>query len=244
MRPAPAGSARGWGGEGDAFLILFMPIRPKGNLEVAREQPGGVLDPASYTGPIHVLLVCTGNLCRSPMAEGLLRRRRADTSGIEVSSAGLIAGGRLATSEAVAVMAERGIDISAHRSRELSPALIRGADLVIGMARRHVREVGVLDPPALARTFTLKELARRSAADGRPRAGEDVASYLHRLSQDRDDDELLGDDAQDDVADPLGYPIDVYRRTADQLDTLIDRVVERVLGPLTAGAATGDVPSA
>lgn len=83
------------------------------------------------------------------MAEALLRRR-LEAAGIpaRVHSAGLLPGGRPATADGVAVMAARGLDTSAHVSRQLTRDLVAGADLVIGMAREHVREAVVLEPAA------------------------------------------------------------------------------------------------
>ncbi len=85
-----------------------------------------------------------------------------------VSSAGLHPGGRPATDHGIAAMADRGFDLVGHRSRQLDADLLEGADVVIAMAREHVREVAVLDQDALRRTFTLKELVRAAEAQGSP----------------------------------------------------------------------------
>src|SRR5689334_22069461 len=108
---------------------------------------------------IEILMVCTGNTCRSPMAAALLGRRLVE-AGIAavVTSAGLLFDGKPATDHGLAVMADRGLDTSGHRSRKLRPDLLAGADLVIGMARSHVREaVALAGPDLLRRAFTLKE---------------------------------------------------------------------------------------
>ncbi len=88
---------------------------------------------------IEILMLCTGNTCRSPMAAALLARR-LDEAGVKavVSSAGLLFDGKPATDHGQAVMADRGIDTSGHRSRKLRPEILTGADIVIGMARSHV----------------------------------------------------------------------------------------------------------
>jgi len=84
---------------------------------------------------VTVLFVCTGNICRSPMAEGLLRARLADRGvSAEVQSAGLTFDDREATREAIAVAARAGIDISNHRSRIVDGALINASALEIGRA--------------------------------------------------------------------------------------------------------------
>lgn len=78
-----------------------------------------------------ILVVCVGNICRSPMAEGLLRERLAN---VAVASAGIGAlSGRAADPYAVAVLRDRGIDISAHRARQIAEWMCRQADLILVM---------------------------------------------------------------------------------------------------------------
>lgn len=85
-----------------------------------------------------ILLVCTGNTCRSPMAEGLLRAlARERGQAVEVLSAGLCADGSPASPQAVAVMAERGIDISRHVSHPVTPELCAAADVIGVMSAGH-----------------------------------------------------------------------------------------------------------
>jgi protein-tyrosine-phosphatase len=91
--------------------------------------------------PYHVLMVCTGNICRSPMAAGLLRHYLpADLKArIQVSSAGTHAlRGHQAHEHAVAEMARLGIDISDHRARQITREIARSADLILVMETAHV----------------------------------------------------------------------------------------------------------
>jgi len=91
-----------------------------------------------------ILMICTGNICRSPMAEGLLRRMLSESGQTDyaVSSAGTHAlHGQPAEAPAVAVMASRGIDISAHRARRLNKRMLKAADLVLVMEEMHLRFV-------------------------------------------------------------------------------------------------------
>jgi protein-tyrosine phosphatase len=160
------------------------------------------------------------------MAEGLLRTRLA-AAGIPatVGSAGLLPGGSPATGHAVAVTAARGIDIARHRSRTLTGHLARTTPLIIGMARRHVREAVVTYGALIERTFTLKELVRRGEKVGPRRTTEPVSSWLVRVGAGRVVSDLLGDDELDDVADPIGRPRAEYEATIAELDDLITRLV-------------------
>jgi protein-tyrosine phosphatase len=163
------------------------------------------------------------------MAEVLLRRH-LDDAGVmaTVSSAGLYEGGVPATDHGVATMADRGLDLSGHRSRALDEDMLLHADLVIAMARVHVREAAVLLPDALRRTFTLKELARGAAAVGERGAHEPVDVWLSRIAADRTPAALLGvgHDDELDVADPVGRGRGEYETTADLLDRLLGEVVD------------------
>ncbi len=165
------------------------------------------------------------------MAEVLLRRRLAE-AGVEasVSSAGLHPEGRPATVHGVEVMAARGLDLSAHRSRRIDAGLVASADLIVAMAREHVREVAVLDYGALARAFTLKELVRLASAKGARRADETLSDWLVRVGAGRRREDLVGvgyDEALD-VDDPVGRGLADYEATAAELDALLARLVALV----------------
>jgi protein-tyrosine phosphatase len=183
------------------------------------------------------LIVCTGNTCRSPMAEGLLRRTLADR-GIDatVSSAGLLFDGQPATDTAVDTLAERGIDIDGHRSRRISSELLGRADLVVGMTREHVREAAVMRPDLYDRTFTLKELVRRGRQAGPRSDAERVPDWLSRLARGRVPRDHLGTSALDDVADPVGQGEHVYEQTADELDGLTTALVDLLWPRVSAEA--------
>lgn len=106
--------------------------------------------------PGRVLMVCTGNICRSPMAEGLLRARFEATGRGTVSSAGLAAlVGRPAEPHAVALLAARGIDLSGHRARQLTPELVAAADVVLVMEEAQRLRVARLAPAASVRVHRL-----------------------------------------------------------------------------------------
>jgi protein-tyrosine phosphatase len=101
-----------------------------------------------------VLVVCEGNHCRSPIGEALLRERSSGR--LDVSSAGLGAlVGMPPAPLAQRLMAERGLDISGCRGRQLTPAMALAADLILVMDERQKTACGLLAPRALARTFLL-----------------------------------------------------------------------------------------
>ena len=182
-----------------------------------------------------ILVVCTANRCRSVMVEALLARRLAASGAAgSVRSAGLLRVGDPPPPEVISAMAAYGLDVAAHRSGVLRGGALSDAQLVLGMAREHVRHAVVADPAAWARTFTLKELVRRGQEDGPGVPGESLADWLSRIHHGRDRQALLGDSPDDDVPDPIGGPPDAYAATAAQLDDLVGRLVV-LCGPLLPG---------
>lgn len=104
-----------------------------------------------------ILMVCTGNICRSPMAEALLvQRLRSRHSSTMVSSAGIAAlVGRPVEAEAQALLRKRGLDVSAHRARQLTPELIRSFDLILVMEATQQRAVEAMLSSARGRVHRL-----------------------------------------------------------------------------------------
>ncbi|MDA8275111.1 MAG: low molecular weight phosphatase family protein [Actinomycetota bacterium] len=169
-----------------------------------------------------VLVLCTANVCRSPMAQGFLTAELASRGvGGTVRSAGTDVGPERPPADAVAAMAAWGIDTSGHRARALDDGLLESADLVLGMTRKHAREAVVRVPAVFPRAFTLKELVRRATAVGPRSAGQPFAAWLAAVGEGRSRGALVGRSAGDDVADPIGGPPEVYRATAAELHDLV-----------------------
>lgn len=175
---------------------------------------------------VDILVLCTGNICRSPMAEALLRERLRER-GIDasISSAGLSFDDRPATDDAIATASGYGLDLRDHRSRLLGPELVEQADLVLAMERLHAREAIVLADGALSKTFTLKELVRRARAAGHRDAGESLTDWLARVSAGRKAMDLMGESRDDDVADPYLSSAKVYAACIEELDGLVRELV-------------------
>lgn len=170
-----------------------------------------------------IVFVCTGNLCRSPMAEGLLRHalRERGCDGIETSSVGTWAYyGRPATDEAIATLQERGIDISGHSSRPVEIDEFRAADLIVAMTSVHVREITNLAPDLADRIVMMKELREiHSERVGPDATREDKARALltgQRPERRRDLD----------VDDPMGMPIGAYERCVGELQEGVEVLVK------------------
>src|SRR6266581_3894952 len=136
-----------------------------------------------------ILFVCTGNVCRSPMAEGIFRQAIRGRGNYRVLSAGLGAlEGQPPSSYAVQAVKELGIDISDRRSRALTPDLVQQADYIFGMTHSHIDTVMLLYPQAAEKTFLLREF-----------------------------DETL-DLFEKDISDPIGGSYEVYLNCRDQIE--------------------------
>lgn len=136
-------------------------------------------------GNMNILFICTGNTCRSPMAEGLMKDlAKKKNIDIKVDSAGLFAfEGQLASKEAVLVMEEEGIDISNHRAKMVNKSLLESADLILTMSISHkrqlLREYGFIKN----KVYTLKEYAYGSKEDIQDPFGQSINAYINAKNE-------------------------------------------------------------
>lgn len=186
--------------------------------------------------PGSILVVCTGNVCRSPIAEGMLRallqERLAEAAPLVASAGTGASEGRGATEEAVTAAAELGVDIAGHRARQLRAEHVRAADVVIGMAEEHMEAAVALEPSATGRTFTLKELVRLLEAVPDPEVGATPRKTLRarvRQADERRRQVAGGNPFDTDVVDPIGQGLEVYRAVAWELQRWCVRLADALV---------------
>ncbi|MFG1930078.1 hypothetical protein ACGFK1_05425 [Mycobacterium sp. NPDC048908] len=164
---------------------------------------------------MRILYVCTANQCRSPIAERLAR-----ALGANATSAGTRAvNKRPMVSNAEAVLAELGGDPSNFRSHRLTNAMVNDADLILTMTQLHRDEVLQLNPRALHKTFTLTEADRLAHMDGVTTVAGLDASRPHSTPGDNED-----------IEDPLGRELDIFRSTARQILAINEFLIRRITG--------------
>lgn len=155
--------------------------------------------PEPRTTTFNLLFVCTGNTCRSPLAEGITRDelRRRGWANVQVQSAGVAAhAGAAASSAAIIVAGRQGIDLSGHRTQPLTPALVQWADVVLAMGPSH-----------------LPSIDRMGGAEKGTTLGDFAAG---------------GEGLGPSVQDPFGGPEAAYEETFHELRGLIGAALDRL----------------
>lgn len=148
---------------------------------------------------IKVLFICTGNTCRSPMAEAifnkLMQNRQPGSNEIKSASAGLYAlHNDEATPQAIEVMRNVGIDLSQHRSRLVDEKMLQEVDLILTMTDHHCHQLQEQFPHVQHKVYTLAEYA------GLP---------------------------EEDVSDPYGQGMEAYRLARQQIESLLKRIINQ-----------------
>jgi protein-tyrosine phosphatase len=189
-----------------------------------------------------ILIVCHANICRSPMAERLVRsafteRMGEHAGGFRVASAGTHAWSNAAIHPfAAEVLREHGADATGFLSRRVTEPLVRQAGLVLTATRRQRSECVALDPSAVRRTFTLLQFGRYAAA---LRPGDLAAIWppqarlrtvIEAVSVVRGQLPVPPAD-EDDLPDPVESPVEVFRRCAAEIGTVVD-IMTGLIAPI------------
>ncbi|MHB1418310.1 MAG: low molecular weight protein arginine phosphatase [Bacillota bacterium] len=225
----------------------------------------------------NILFICTGNTCRSSMAEGIAKNLlpRKDKEEFLFVSAGVAAAhGAPATPEAIKVMSEKGIDLSTHQATQVTQELIERADLVLAMTRGNKAQILRMVPEAREKVYLLKEyLLDQAQADKKQqrldqlhqtmvekrerfweihqeeinrlrseyqelyektkKVSREIKAWEERLEQElrEETQELfsLQAEADLDIIDPYGAPLEVYRGCARELEESIARILDRLV---------------
>lgn len=182
-------------------------------------------EPGDGGAPSRVLVLCTANRCRSPLAAALLRARLEGSDAV-VTSAGYLPGGEPVPQDGVAIAATVGLDLSAHRSSQVSAAMLQDADLVLTAGREHARDAVALVPDVWPRVFTLLQAQRWFAEHARP-SGVGLGEWIALEAAGRSPRELVGASTDDDIVDP-------YRRSRRVWRSML-QVTDRATSTIAAG---------
>ena len=185
-----------------------------------------------------VLVVCTGNICRSPLIERVLQAS-LDVGSVRVRSAGTYAMvGETMTAESAAEVARLGANPDGHVAEQLTAQLVADADLVVTATRAHRAQVVTLLPRATRTTFTLRELGRLLEQVDPARLPDELAERVRALPAAAAAFRGFAPpehEGADDVTDPIGGSGAVYRRTTEQILPALTSLVRVLTGQHMVG---------
>ena len=219
---------RGWPASGSADPSLRVARHRK----VAGHRPFTVAPVTAAEQRFSVLLVCTGNICRSPVAERLLLDRVPPAAPVVVSSAGThgLDGWPIDGPSALALR-EMGVDPDGHHARRLTPGMVADTDLVLTAESSHRSTILRAEPLHFRRVFTLLEFGRLGTGLG-PLDTVNVESLRERVAQvaDRRGDADAGHPPEatgaDEIGDPYGARIEVARACAQRIAVGVDAALD------------------
>lgn len=184
-------------------------------------------------------MVCTGNICRSPMAEYLLAKMVQDIPEVRIVSAGAHAmvGEQMYSVSQQIAESYGAEDVESHRARQVTEKMLESSDLVLAMTREHRRFVVESNPHVTRRTFTVREFARLASATTDEMLAEDLErvegsnieklrAAVHSVSLSRSQVPFVDDPTELEVIDPYGQSAEVHQASAEQLVPAIESVAD------------------
>ena len=180
--------------------------------------------------PIRILTVCTGNICRSPAAERLLAAGLGDAAQVTSAGTGALPGYPMDAAMVPLVQAA-GASVDGFAARQLTPAMVKSADLILALTTAHRSQAVRLAPVAVRRSFTLLELARIVGSPAFPALTTDsVSDRLREMVQQAAPRRMLGADGvvDDDVPDPFRRGPEVFMSSFVMIRDAVDVIVDAV----------------